>query len=414
MTLGSVPLDAESHLGSELCHSGPETLPGAADTARKPKVLLLLHDLSRTGAPRSGLAKFDAMRAEFDVRVIAPVGGPLEEDCRALWPLDILSEIMPHGRIWQRAYGRLQWRRWLREFHRWAPDLIYINSVVALPIARMVPLPDVPVILQVCELQGYLLPILRDYPDLLVGMPTRYLAVSDAVRRALVSDCGIDQDRIGVIHEFIPERRLDEVNISQAGRRDDDALVIGGAGAVAWYKGTTLWLQTAAEVRRLVGPTARFVWVGAPEGDDGIKLRREVHLLGLDDAVELIPSTPRPLEHFARFDIFAMTSWEDPCPLVVLENMGLGKPVVCFAGGGGAPEEVGDTGVIVPEFDPRAMARAIADLAADPRERARLGGLARQRMRANFTDRVQVPKFRREVRLLTSGKSTAQAQGPLD
>jgi len=217
-----------------------------------------------------------------------------------------------------------------------------------------------------------------------------------------------------VIHEFIPERRLDEVNISQAGRPEDDTLVIGGAGAVAWYKGTTLWLQTAAEVRRLIGPTARFVWVGAPEGDDGIKLRREVHLLGLDDAVELIPSTPRPLEHFARFDIFAMTSWEDPCPLVVLENMGLGKPVVCFAGGGGAPEEVGDTGVIVPEFDPRAMARAIADLAADPRERARLGGLARQRMRANFTDRVQVPKFRREVRLLTSGKSTAQAQGPLD
>ena len=52
-----------------------------------------------------------------------------------LWPLDILSEIMPHGRIWQRAYGRLQWRRWLGEFHRWAPDLIYINSVVALPIA---------------------------------------------------------------------------------------------------------------------------------------------------------------------------------------------------------------------------------------------------------------------------------------
>src|SRR5271157_5988137 len=358
MTLGSRSLDAECHLGSELSHSGPEALPGPSVTARKPKVLLLLHDLSRTGAPRCGLDTFDAMRDDFEVRVIAPVGGPLVEDCRALWPLDILSEIMmQHGRIWQRAYGRLQWRRWLRELHRWVPDLIYINSVVALPIARMVPLPDVPVLLQVRELHGYLLPILRDYPDV---------------------------------------------------------LVIGGAGAVAWYKGTTLWLQTAAEVRRLVGPTARFVWVGAPEGDDGIKLRREVHLLGLDDAVELIPSTPRPLEHLARFDIFATTSWEDPCPLVVLENMGLGKPVVCFAGGGGAPEEVGDTGVIVPEFDPRAMARAIADLAADPRERARLGGLARQRMRANFTDRVIVPKIRRELRLLTSGKSTAQAQGPLD
>jgi len=61
---------------------------------------------------------------------------------------------------------------------------------------------------------------------------------------------------------------------------------------------------------------------------------------------------------------------------------------------------VGDTGVIIPEFDPRAMARAIADLAADPRERARLGALARQRMRANFTERVIVPKIRGELRLL--------------
>ena len=122
--------------------------------------------------------------------------------------------------------------------------------------------------------------------------------------------------------------------------------------------------------------------------------------MGLDDMVEFIPPTPKPMEHFAGFDIFAMTSWEDPCPLVVLENMGLAKPVVCFAGGGGAPEVVGDTGVIIPDFDPQAMARAIADLAADPQQRARLGALARQRVLANFTDRVQVPKIRREIRLL--------------
>ena len=56
--------------------------------------------------------------------------------------------------------------------------------------------------------------------------------------------------------------------------------------------------------------------------------------------------------------------------------------------------------MIVPEFDPLAMARAIADLAADPPELSRLGALARQRVLANFTDRVQVPKIRREIRLL--------------
>jgi hypothetical protein len=47
------------------------------------------------------------------------------------------------------------------------------------------------------------------------------------------------------------------------------------------------------------------------------------------------PRIVGPFGQLARFDIFAMTSWERPCPLVALENMGLGTPVVCFAAGAG-------------------------------------------------------------------------------
>ncbi|MGO9153978.1 glycosyltransferase family 4 protein [Mycobacterium sp.] len=397
----SASLDTESLLGSELSHSGPETLPGPAVTARKTRVILLLHELSRTGAPRVALDALDAMRDEVEVRTIALLDGPLAEDCRAIGPLFIIPE-WPPGRIWQRAYGRFEKGRWFCGLRRWAPDLIYINSVAALPITQWVPLPDVPTILHVHELHTELMQVMKRCPDAMVSRPTRYLAASEAVLRALVCECGINEDRIAVVHSFVPERRLDGVCSNQVRRPNDGTLVVGGAGLPGWRKGTTLWLQMAAEVRRLVGPSARFVWVGVPEWPDmdGARFRREAHLMGLDDMVEFIPSTPKALEYFAGFDIFAMTSWEDPCPLVVLENMGLAKPVVCFAGGGGAPEVVGDTGVVVPEFDPLAMARAIAHLAADPPELARLGTLARQRVLANFTDRVQVPKIRREMRLL--------------
>jgi glycosyltransferase involved in cell wall biosynthesis len=246
---------------------------------------------------------------------------------------------------------------------------------------------------------------MKKCPDLLVRKPVRYLAVSEAVLKDLVCECGVDKDRIAVIHEFVPERRIVGASSNPSARPDDGALVVGGAGIPSWRKGPKLWLQMAAEVRRLVGPSARFVWVGVPQRPDlywqlGEDFRREVSLMGLDGAVELIPPTPSPFEHYERFDLFAMTSLEDPCPLVVLESMGLGTPVVCFAGGGGSPEVVADTGVIIPDFDPLAMARAIADLTADPQERARLGALARQRVLANFTDRVQVPKIRRELMLI--------------
>jgi glycosyltransferase involved in cell wall biosynthesis len=382
--------------------------------SQRTRVLLLLHGLSRTGAPRVALDALEAMNREVDAFVIAADGGPLEEDFGKIGPLHILAEKWPKGRIWQRLPRRFEWGRWVRSIHRWAPDVIYVNSVAALPILKMVPLPEAPVLLHVHELHSELVPILHGYPELLRSRPARYLAVSGAVFQALVSECGIREDRISLVHEFIPESRLDGEAKTRPGRAGDGSFVVGGAGVPGWRKGSILWLQMVAEVRKLLGPSARFVWVGIPEWPgpswlDGLKFRREVQLLGLDGVVELVPSTPKALEHFASFDVFAMTSWEDPCPLVVLENMGLGTPVVCFEGGGGSSEAVGDTGVIIPEFDPLAMARAIADLAANPAARARLGGLARQRMLANFTDRVQVPKIRREILAAISGKQSPAA-----
>ena len=139
------------------------------------------------------------------------VDGPLAEDCRAIGPLCIIPQWLP-GRIWQRAYGRFERGRWIRGLRRWAPDLIYINSVAALPIAQWVPLPDVPTILHVHELHIELMQVMKKCPDVMVSRPTRYLAASEAVLRALVCECGINEDRIAVVHEFVPERRINGVS----------------------------------------------------------------------------------------------------------------------------------------------------------------------------------------------------------
>jgi glycosyltransferase involved in cell wall biosynthesis len=75
-----------------------------------------------------------------------------------------------------------------------------------------------------------------------------------------------------------------------------------------------------------------------------------------------------------RFHIFALTSREDPYPLVVLEAGLSGVPVVCFQGAGGAPELVeADGGVVVPYLDIELMADSIAWLADDPVARQQRG-----------------------------------------
>jgi len=203
---------------------------------RRMRVLLLQHELSRTGAPRIGIDVFDSMRGDVEARTIALCGGPMEEDCRAIGPLNIIWRGRPMSQIVWRVFDRYERIRWIRDLHRWAPELIYVNSVAALLILQMVSLPDVPAIVHVHELRNALFPIMKKCPDLLVRRPVRYLAVSEAVRQDLVSECGIDKDRIAVIHEFVPERRIDDASSPQAGRPDVGTLVVGGAGVPSWRK----------------------------------------------------------------------------------------------------------------------------------------------------------------------------------
>jgi glycosyltransferase involved in cell wall biosynthesis len=137
--------------------------------------------------------------------------------------------------------------------------------------------------------------------------------------------------------------------------------------------------------------------VGAVENQHLRLLRLEARKLGVEDVVRFLPTVADPHPHYAAFDVFAMTSWEDPCPLVVLESMALGKVVVCFSGGGGAPEVVGDAGIMIPEFNPEWMAKAIAGLAGDPARRFRLGDAARNRVARQFVSSVQSPKIFVEI-----------------
>ncbi len=85
----------------------------------------------------------------------------------------------------------------------------------------------------------------------------------------------------------------------------------------------------------------------------------------------------------------------DSCPTVVLEAMSAGRPVIA-SHIGGLPDLVanGETGLLVPPGDPRALRAAIAHLLADPERRQRMGQAARARF-ADFTASAVVPRIER-------------------
>lgn len=360
-------------------------------TTRAPlKILLVLHELSLTGAPRVALDTLAGLGGH-QVMTLALYPGPLEERCRSLGPTHLLFPV-PHRRT---LYGRVRRRLWKRSLEtsvrRFGPDIVYVNSVAGLRIFDLLALPtSVPVLLHVHEMGGALARYCRGAEQRLLERPAVYVAVSEAVKASLVA-MGVAENRVRLVYPAVPAQGA----VSADTRRADGRVTIAGIGYLAWCKGPELWLLTAAELVARVGHEGvRFVWLGADEGEAREHFLQMVRLLGLSDVVEVLPSSPEPYRALGPFDLLLLSSWEDSCPLVVIESMARGCPAAVFSMSGGATEVVGDCGVQVTEFSPSRMAEAIAGWLDKPEELAVLGRRCAERVAEHFVPSAQLPKMR--------------------
>ncbi len=138
-----------------------------------------------------------------------------------------------------------------------------------------------------------------------------------------------------------------------------------------------VFLQAAARVAPLF-PEANFLVVGdGPLREElaalseRLGLGRRVHFLGYrSDARAII----------GMLDVLVVSSHSDGAPLVVLEAMEAGVPVVASAVGG-IPDQIRDEreGLLVPPGDPVALGDALLCLLRDPVYARRLGEAGRLR-----------------------------------
>ena len=162
-----------------------------------------------------------------------------------------------------------------------------------------------------------------------------------------------------------------------------DAIVVGGCGNAEWRKGNDIFNLIARQViEQLPGQPVYFVWVGAGDSNPFYEqISFDIDRFGLKDRILLIPPTPLALDIMTRFDVFLLSSREDPYPLVVLEAALLQKPIVCFDRAGGAPELVeDDAGEVVDYLDVAAASEAVISLIGNPALRAAKGRKAREKV----------------------------------
>jgi glycosyltransferase involved in cell wall biosynthesis len=176
-------------------------------------------------------------------------------------------------------------------------------------------------------------------------------------------------------------RRLRAVPLAKARRL---GLPAGGPllGVVAMHrghKGVDLFLQACLQVASL-RPKARFAVIGDPEED---RAAAQVRVLAADARLRgrlgLIPGQRDAPAWMRRFDVLVSPSrWEVGAPLVPMEAMALGVPVLGTDLGCGELITHGRDGWLAPSGDADALARGMLRLIDDPALARRLGRAGRR------------------------------------
>jgi glycosyltransferase involved in cell wall biosynthesis len=214
------------------------------------------------------------------------------------------------------------------------------------------------------------------------------VAVSETQRRTLLEHYGLAPDRIGTIVNGVdpsptahdPAHRT--AVRAALGLAPDD-IVVGTVAVLSEQKGITHLLQASP---RILGrdPRVRVLIVGGGPYEE--RLRAEAAALGLGDRIVLTGWRADGAALLPALDVFVMASLWEAMPMVLLETMAVGLPIVVTdVGENRAIVGDGLCGRVIPPRDPAALAGAVEALLAKPEEALAMARRARARFEERFT-----------------------------
>jgi len=170
-----------------------------------------------------------------------------------------------------------------------------------------------------------------------------------------------------------------------------EAVTVGFLGNLMKAKGFLDLLHSAAIVVRR-HPNTKFVVAGPwwKQEPDNQELAQEIiNEHGLSKNVSFIGplSDVGKVDFFEQIDLFAFPSRSEGMPIVILEAMAAGCPVISTNNVGAISDVVqeGETGFLIDKGDHIQLASAITRLIDDESLRARMGAAGRKRFESEYT-----------------------------
>lgn len=197
-------------------------------------------------------------------------------------------------------------------------------------------------------------------------------------------------EKISVVHNGIDLEAFSPGRPRQPGLREELSLqpgtrLVAMVASVTPRKGHILFAEAAALVRH-ANRNVAFVAVGGGHHEYVRMIKSRVERLGINDSFHFLDWRSDIPGILRASDVLVVASDQEPFGRTVVEAMAAGLPVIATRSGG--PEEIivdGETGLLVPLNDPRAMADAIGTVLGDLDKARTMGQAGRRRAEACFS-----------------------------
>jgi glycosyltransferase involved in cell wall biosynthesis len=175
-------------------------------------------------------------------------------------------------------------------------------------------------------------------------------------------------------------------------------------GRLAAVKGLAVLIDALAHLR---AKHAELELTIVGDGPERAALEARVRSAGVADHVRFTGyrSQAEVREHLERSDLFVLPSFAEGVPVVLMEAMAAGVPVVATnVAGVSELVEDGVNGILVRPGDAEVLARRIALLLDDPNLRARLGRAGREKVAREFDQAAESAWLRRVMEAALDGR----------
>jgi glycosyltransferase involved in cell wall biosynthesis len=213
----------------------------------------------------------------------------------------------------------------------------------------------------------------------------RIIAISVAVRKWLVKDCGLAPEKVQVVYYGIePERWSLPSHDLRSKWELNGQLLVGTIGRLEPVKGHDILIRAMPSVVQKF-PQATLLIAGHDPWDYGRVLKGLTAQLGLGEHVRFLGFQDDVPSFLHALDVFAFASRSEGFGQVVIEAMAAGKPVVVSRI---APlTEIvvdGETGLWAEPGIPESFAEKILWLLAHPEEARTMGRRGKERVHTLF------------------------------